>query len=151
MEAEDMPSDIIELKKAAKNEPIARFLGLKLENLSPGCTRISMFLQPEHLNFNGTVFGGIIMALADQAFAYASNSLVRPNIASQFNIHFLAAPRAGTRLIAEGRVLKQGRRAGVTEITVTDETDTVIAKATGTTISIGKTVKTNNPKIVQSK
>lgn len=98
-----------------------------------------MCLQPEHLNFNGMVFGGIIMALADQAFAYASNSLVRPNIASQFNIHFLAAPKAGTRLIAEGHVLKQGKRAGVTEITITDESGVVIAKATGTTISIAET------------
>jgi acyl-CoA thioesterase len=131
-----MPSAIVRLRKLAGSEPVARFLGMELEKLSPGYTKVTMKVKPEHQNFNGMVFGGIIMALADQAFAYASNSIVRPNIASQFNIHFLAAPEAGARLTAEGRVLKQGRRVGVTEITVTDEAGTLIARATGTTIPL---------------
>ncbi|MEW6142819.1 MAG: PaaI family thioesterase [Chloroflexota bacterium] len=141
-----MSSAIAELKRLTKNEPIAEFLGMKLEKLSPGYSRVSMHLKLEYLNFNGIVFGGIIMALADQAFAYASNSLVRPNIASQFNIHLLAAPKAGTKLIAEGRVLKQGKRAGVTEITITDEAGAAIAKATGTTIPIAEAPESSKAK-----
>jgi acyl-CoA thioesterase len=131
-----MTVDIPQLKKQANEEPVAEFLGMELERLEPGYSRVVINLRTEHLNFNGLVFGGIIMALADQAFAFAANSIIRPNIASQFNINLLSAPKPQTKLIAEGRVLKQGKRAGVTEITVTDESGHLIAKATGTTVPI---------------
>jgi acyl-CoA thioesterase len=80
------------------------------------------------------VFGGIIVALADQAFAYASNSAVRPSIASQFNVHFLRGPKVGDELVAESRVLKSGARVGVSEVEVVDQEGRLVAKATGTTI-----------------
>ena len=96
-----------------------------------------MKLSPEYQNFNGLVFGGIIMAVADQAFAYASNSLAYPSIASQFNIHFIAGAGKDDELTAEGRVIKSGRRAGLSEMTVTNQEGKLIAKATGTTIPVG--------------
>ena len=37
-------------------------------------------------------------------------------------------------LIAECRVIKSGRRIGVSEMTVTDQKGKLIAKATGTTV-----------------
>lgn len=131
-----MPSTIAELMRLAKSEPIARFLGMELEELSPGYARVAITLKPEHQNFNGTVFGGIIMSLADQATAYAANSISHPSVASQFNTHFLIAPKAGARLIAEGRVLKQGKRAGVIETIVVDEAGSLVAKTTATTIPL---------------
>jgi len=41
-------------------------------------------------------------------------------------------------LTAECRVVKNGRRAGVSEITVTNQDKKLIAKATGTTIPTTK-------------
>jgi acyl-CoA thioesterase len=43
----------------------------------------------------------------------------------------------GDELTAECRVLKSGRRIGVSEMTVTDQTGKLIAKATGTTVVTG--------------
>jgi acyl-CoA thioesterase len=125
------------LKEKEKTEPIASFLKMKLEELTPGYAKIAMKITPEHLNFNGMVFGGIVMALADQAFAYATNSLVSPSIATQFNIHLISGAEAGDELTAECRVLKSGRRIGVSEMTVTDQRGKLIAKATGTTVVTG--------------
>jgi acyl-CoA thioesterase len=127
---------IAKLKAAEINEPIAKFLGMKLVELTPGYSKITMQLKPEHQNFNGYVFGGIIVAVADQAFAYGSNSLSFPSVATQFNINFLIAAGASDELTAECRVLRSGKRAGVSEITVTNQEGKLIAKATGVTVRV---------------
>ncbi len=129
--------NIARLKAQEKDEPIASFLKMKLLELTPGYAKVMMKVTPEHLNFNGMVFGGIVMALADQAFAYGTNSLVTPSIATQFNIHLISGAAVGDELTAECRVIKSGRRIGVSEMTVTDQKGKLIAKATGTTVVTG--------------
>jgi len=134
---ESQPSDnVSELKTRAVGEPIASFLDMRLIELTPGYSRIAMKLKPEYQNFNGLVFGGIVMSVADQAFAYATNSVVSPSIASQFNIHLIAGANPDDELTAECRVLKSGRRVGISEITVTNQEGKLIAKATGTTVVV---------------
>jgi len=130
------PDNVAELQAEAKKEPIASFLNMQLLELKPGYAKVILKVLPEHQNFNGVTFGGIIMAVADQAFAYTVNSVRRPNVASQFNIHFVTAARAGDELIAEGRVVKSGRRVSIAEMTVTNQDGKLIARATGTTIPL---------------
>jgi len=110
---------------------------MRLLELSPGYAKVAMRLKPEYQNFNGLVFGGIVMSVADQAFAYATNSVVSPSIASQFNIHYIAGADTNDELTAECRVIKSGRRIGISEITVTNQDGKLIAKATGTTVHTG--------------
>ena len=129
-------NNLAELKAREKEEPVASFLRMKLLELSPGYAKVVMQLRPEHRNFNGMVFGGIIMAVADQAFAYGSNSMSFPSIASQFNIHLIAGADVDDELTAECRVLRSGKRAGISEITVTNQAGKLIARATGTTIPV---------------
>ena len=131
---EQQPDNVALLRASEPDEPITRFLGMKLVELGPGYAKVTMKLGPQHVNFNGLVFGGIIAAVADQAFAYATNSLIQPSIASQFNIHFIAGPKPNDELIGECRVLKSGRRVGVSEMTVSTSDGKLVAKATGTTI-----------------
>jgi acyl-CoA thioesterase len=136
-EAENMANDNVKiLKDKEKGEPIAKSLGMELAELTPGYAKITMTLKPEHLNFNGLVFGGIIMCLADQAFAYGMNSLVMPSIATNFSIQLIAGAKVGDVLTAECRPLKSGRRVGFAEMTVTDQNGKLIAKATGTTVVV---------------
>ncbi len=129
---------VSELRERAVAEPIASFLGMQLEELAPGYAKVSMKVLPSHQNFNGMTFGGIIMALADQAFAYGSNSLAFPSVATQFNLHFIAGAKIGEELVAECRVMKSGRRVGISEITVSTREGKLIARATGTTIPTGE-------------
>ena len=138
LEGKDNSADlIVGLKEKEAGEPIAAFLKMKLLELTPGLARLAMKVTPDHLNFNGMVFGGMVMAVSDQAFAYATNSLVSPSIATQFNIQLICGAKAGDELIAECRVIKSGRRIGVSEIKVTDQDGKLIAKATGTTVYTG--------------
>ena len=130
-------NNVEELRALARDEPIASSLNMQLLELSPGYARVSIKVTPEYLNFNNFIFGGIVMAVADQAFGYAVNSVRRPNVASQFNIHFIAAAKVGDELIAEGRVVKSGRKVSIAEMMVTNQEGKLIAKATGTTVPIG--------------
>jgi len=126
------------LMEKMENEPVASFFKFKVLELSPGYSKISLKLKPDYLNFNGVVFGSIYMAAADYAFSLAINSLSLPSVASQFNIYLLAAAEPGEEIIAEGRVLRSGRRIGITEMTVTDHGGKILAKATGTTVPFNK-------------
>jgi acyl-CoA thioesterase len=128
--------NLAELRAKAEREPIASFLDMRLVELSQGYAKVSAKLKPEYLNFNNLVFGGIVMAVADQAFAYGSNSVITPNVASQFNIHFIASADTEDELIAECRVVRAGRRVCISEMTVTNQDGKLIAKATGTTIPL---------------
>jgi acyl-CoA thioesterase len=130
-------ANIEELRTKEKSEPVAVFLKMRLMELTPGYAKVAMKLKPEYQNFHGMVFGGIIMAVADQAFAYASNSLAYPSVASQFNIHFIASAEANDELTAECWVVRSGRRVGVSEIVVTNQEHKLIAKSTATTIPVG--------------
>ena len=131
-----MPDEIEKLKQLGKNEPVASFLGMKLVELSTGFARVSMAMKPEYMNFNGMIFGGIISAVADQAFAYATNSVINPNVATQFNIHFISAAGEKDELTDECRVLKSGKRVCISEIKVSNQAGKLIATATGTTIPL---------------
>jgi len=134
---EKRPSNsVAELKTREEREPIASFLKMRILELTPGYAKVAMKLISEYQNFNGLIFGGIVMAVADQAFAYASNSLAYPSIASQFNIHFITGAGVDDELTAECRVVRSGRRVGISEVVVTNQDDKLIAKATGTTVPV---------------
>jgi len=117
-----------------EGEPIASFYKIKVLELSPGYSKVSMKMLPDYVNFNSVVFGSIIMGIADYAFSLAINSLTLPSLATQFNIHLLSPAAVGDELIAEGRVLRNGKRVGVSEMQVVNQDGKLIAKATGTTI-----------------
>jgi acyl-CoA thioesterase len=125
---------LLNLMAKMEGEPIASFLKIKVLELSLGYSRVSMKMLPEYVNFNGVIFGSIIMAVADYAFSLAINSLSLPSLATQFNIHLLAPAAVGDELTAEGRVLRSGKRVGISEMTVTNQNGKILAKATGTTI-----------------
>ncbi|MFC1953345.1 PaaI family thioesterase [Chloroflexota bacterium] len=130
-------NDIVqELKNREKNEPISSFLDMKLMEFTAGYAKVKMPIKKEYLNFNGYIFGGIIMSLIDQAFAYANNSMSFPSVASQINTHFIGAPEVGDELVGECRVIRSGKRVAVSEMTVTGKDGKLIAKATGTTIPV---------------
>jgi acyl-CoA thioesterase len=126
--------NLAKLMTKMEGEPIGSFLKIKVMDISPGYARVSMKMIPEYLNFNDVVFGSIIMAVADYAFSLAINSLVMPSLATQFNIHLMAPANVGDELIAEGKVLRSGKRVGVSEMTVINQAGKLIAKATGTTV-----------------
>ena len=108
-------------------DPFAKWLGMELQELRPGYSRLTMTVTPRMLNFHGIPHGGAVFSLADAAFAAASNSYGQTALALSMTISYLAATGAGAHLVAEAQELRKGHRAGFYQITVKTEGGELVA------------------------
>lgn len=96
---------------------------------------LHMEFDARHVRAGGTVSGPALMTLADTALYLATLSVVGPEplaVTSNLAIRFLRRP-APARVIAEGRVLRAGKRLVVGEVTMFSEGEPEpIAHVTGT-------------------
>ncbi|MBI1737278.1 MAG: hotdog fold thioesterase [Candidatus Rokubacteria bacterium] len=119
-----IPADVAARVSA---DPWARALGIEYLTVARGYCKVALTLAPHMVNFQGRPHGGVIFTLADVAFGAACNSHGEPAVALNLTISYLAAAEAGTRLVAEGREVRQGRRAGFYDVTVSTEDGRVVA------------------------
>lgn len=89
-----------EICAKVKEDPFARFLGMKLVKVGEGTATAELEVTGDMLNAHGTTHGAVVFALADFVFAVASNSYGKTSVALSMNIGYLAASRKGTRLRA---------------------------------------------------
>jgi acyl-CoA thioesterase len=108
-------------------DQLASMLGIVLDEMGPGRSRLSMTVRDDMANSVGTCHGGIIFSLADCAFAYSCNSRNRKTVAAGASIDFVSAARLGDRLtaVAEERVLVG--RTGIYDVRVVDQNEELIA------------------------
>lgn len=110
---------------------------IEIEVVNLGYARLAMRLRPDMLNGLGIAHGGMVFALADTAFAYACNSQNNASVAFSVTATFVAAGKAGDRLIAEAGANHQGRRTGIYDMTVYGEDGEAIAIFQGISRTIG--------------
>lgn len=103
------------------NDHASRNLGMKIEEVRPGCARLCMTVRADMANGHGMCHGGIVFALADSAFAVACNTYNEVTVAAAASIDFLAPARVHDQLTAEARELWRSKRSGIYEITVTNQ------------------------------
>lgn len=118
----------------------AKLLGIELQEIKPGYARVAMVVRDDMLNGFGIVHGGITFSLADTAFAYACNSRNIKTVALAGSINFLAPVRVGDHLTAVAKEQSQGSRIGLYDISITDQTNKLVAQFRGTSYSVGETV-----------
>lgn len=109
--------------------------GLTIEAVRYGGCRVRLAFRPETLRPGGTVSGPTMMALTDVTLYIAvlvSIGWVPLAVTTQININFLRKPGAAD-LVAEGRLLKLGKRLAVGEVSIrSDGVADLVAHATGT-------------------
>ena len=118
--------------------PMGTLIGLRLIEIEPGRARFEIDADDRHHNPMGTLHGGILCDIADSAMgmAYASTLGEDESFTTlEMKINFLR-PVTRARLTAEGTIVQQGRTAGMTECTVTDDRGRLIARATSTCITL---------------
>ncbi|MFT4414272.1 hotdog fold thioesterase [Fredinandcohnia humi] len=93
-----------------KEEPYAKFLGIKLIEIGPGSASAELEISDFMLNAHGTVHGAIIFAIADYVFEAASKSYGKSAVALSNTIHFMAAVTNGTTLKASANEEKKSNR-----------------------------------------
>lgn len=109
-------------------DPFVRKLGGRFEAIRPGYSRVALTVADDMVNFHGMTHGGLIFALADMAFAAASNSHGQTAVALNASITFLKASRPGDQLVAEAREIQAGGRTAVYDITVREaQSQTLLA------------------------
>ena len=106
-------------------------LGMEVLEVGPGRALLAMTVTERMLNGHGSCHGGFIFSLADSAFAFACNSHGSPAVAQHCTVTYVAPGRLGMRLMAEAQERQRGERSGIYDVTVRDETGTIIAEFRG--------------------
>jgi uncharacterized protein (TIGR00369 family) len=115
--------------------PWAREMGIRTDSIGDGTAVLRLPFKRTMVRPGGVIAGPTIMALADACmFAVALSRIgkIKLAVTTSFNINFLfrASP---ADLLAEGRLLRLGRRLAVMEVTVHCEDHVEpVAHATGT-------------------
>jgi len=116
--------------------PAATLLGMELDEVEPGRTVFSMLADEVHENPMGTMHGGIVAALVDNAMGCALSSRLPADAGFttlELKTNYVRAITQATgRIYAEGTVVHSGGRVATTEARVTDSNGTLYAHATST-------------------
>lgn len=117
-----------------KKIPFLQHLKIRTDALGQGSARLSLPIEPQMTNSLGTVHGGAIMSLLDVAVCTAARTLHPESvgvITIDMSISFIGGG-SGARLMADARVLKDGRSMSFVEGEATNEDGSLVAKAIAT-------------------
>jgi acyl-CoA thioesterase len=113
-------------------DALAKYLGIEIVTMEPGYAKTRMKVRPELLNGVKVTHGGAIFALADVAFAAASNAHGPVAVALNVSINFLKATTEGCLLTATALEDNLTKKTGVYRLEVRDEKEQLVALAEGT-------------------
>lgn len=114
---------VTELEAFLQREFPQMFQGtsIAIEHADGRACRIREAYNDRMLRPGGTVSGPTLMALADFAMYVVLLSAIGPvglAVTTNLNINFLSKAPAGSDVVAEGRLLKLGKRLAVGEVTL---------------------------------
>ena len=137
-----MTQTIAERSAAAmmENDHASKWFGFELVAVTEGSATMALTVRQDHCNGHGILHGGVTFALADSTFSFSCNSRNQRTVAQSNTIHYLAPGQLGDRLTAVGTEVSLRGRTGLYDITVTNQTGTVIAEFRGQSRAIGGTL-----------
>ena len=101
--------------------------GIVIDEIGDKWARCTLKLDSRHKNAANQVMGGVMFTLADFTFAVATNrGHDAVTVTTSSNISFLGTVKGDT-LIAETRLLKDGRRSCFYEVDVKDDKGNLVA------------------------
>ena len=117
-----------------KKIPFVSHLKILTETLGEGSARLSLPIEPHLTNSLGTAHGGVIVSLLDVALCTAARTLHPESmgvITIDLSTCFIGGA-GGAKLIAEARVLRDGRSVSFVEAEAKNEDGSLVAKAIAT-------------------
>ena len=117
-----------------KRIPFIQLIKVSTDALGKGTASLSLPVERQVTNSLGTVHGGVIMSLLDVALCTAARTLhpesvgvITINLATSF-----IGGASGAKLLADARVLKDGRSMSFVEGEAKNEDGSLVAKAVAT-------------------
>jgi len=108
----------------------------RVDEVADGSATVSHDIGPDDLRPGGTVFGPLLMTVADVALYVAllgEIGIVPLAVTTNLTINFMRRPSAGKRIIGRCKLLKVGKRQAVGEVLLYSEGDPdAVAHAVGT-------------------
>ncbi len=121
------------------DSPFLRYIGVEMDLSENGTGRVSLAVQPHHLQAAGQVHGGLIAVLADTAMFRAVRSLLKRGQRTttiELKVNFLENTNSGL-LTATARVVSYKDWLIVGEIEVSADDGRLIAQGQGTFLVFG--------------
>ena len=115
-----------------ERDEFSRWLGITITSIAPAAITCTMRVRPEMLNGFGVCHGGVTFALADSAFAFASNTQGNVAMSIDNQISYPAPARVGDLLTATAREDSGTDRLAFYRVEVTRQDGTLIATFKGT-------------------
>lgn len=109
-------------ERSVRASPFTALLGIDLLRCWAGEAEAVMAIRPELQQHHGTVHGGVLGVVVDNACGWAAASVAGPLVTAHYTVHLLA-PARGERLRAIGRLIRAGRRTAVASADVYAESD----------------------------
>jgi len=129
------------IEEAAKKEPFAKAMRMKLVKLADGHSVVSMIYEPDTMNnIYSRAHGGAIFALIDEAFETAPQTEGTIAVALNVNVTYVSSPEPGLRLLAEARRVSQTRKTASYDIRVTDQNGQIISLCQALAFRTGKPI-----------
>ena len=125
-----------------ESDHAAQAVGAEIVGSGPGHALVRLTVRRDMVNGHAIAHGGLVFTLADSAFAVACNSHGIVTVAAGADVEFVAPGRLGDVLLADAVEHTRYGRSGLTEVTVTRESDgAVIALFRGRSRSLGRPIE----------
>ena len=118
--------DLAHVRRMWDDDRASRALGMQVDVMEVDHAVVRMTVTETMVNGHDIVHGGYLFTLADSTFALVCNSRGALTVAAGADITFIAPARRGDVLVADGRALAAYGRSGLTDVTVTRESDGVV-------------------------
>jgi uncharacterized protein (TIGR00369 family) len=123
-----------EMREKIVASPIYRTLGMELEEMGGGRSRLRLPARQEFTQVYGIVHGGILATAADACIGIALISLItaaEQAVTVDLRVNYIA-PFVEGDLFAEGRIVHKGRTIAFGEAELRDGNGRLLATATAT-------------------
>ena len=119
-------------------DAFTRALGMEVLEIAPRRAVVRLTVRADMVNGFGISHGGVTLALADSALAFASNSHGNVTVSIENSIGYASSARVGDVLTARCEAESAGRRVSFYHVAVTNQRDEPVAHFRGTVYDTGK-------------
>lgn len=114
------------VRETFRGDRFATKMGAVIDELGDHYSKCSLVLNEHHRNAVGGIMGGVYFTLADFAFAVASNWQQAGVVGLNCDASFIGVPKT-ERIIAEARLIKDGRTICCYNVDIRDELGNPVA------------------------